>query len=36
MGALIGGIYATAKLDDFEQWIGVINKVDKFTLLDLS
>lgn len=36
MGALIGGIYAAGKLDDFEQWISAINKVDIFTLLDLS
>lgn len=36
MGALIGGIYAVGKLDDFEQWVRAINKVDIFTLLDLS
>ena len=36
IGALIGGIYAAGKLDDFEQWISTINKVDIFTLLDLS
>jgi len=36
MGALIGGIYAAGKLDDFEQWVSAINKVDIFTLLDLS
>ena len=36
MGALVGGIYAAGKLDDFEQWISAINKVDIFTLLDLS
>lgn len=36
MGALIGGIYAAGKLDDFEQWISAINKVDILTLLDLS
>jgi len=36
MGALIGGIYAAGKLDDFEQWVNAINKVDIFTLLDLS
>ena len=34
--ALIGGIYAAGKLDDFEQWVNAINKVDIFTLLDLS
>ena len=36
MGALIGGIYAAGKLDDFEQWVSAINKVDIFTLLDFS
>lgn len=36
MGALIGGIYAAGKLDVFEQWVRDINKVDIFTLLDLS
>ncbi len=30
MGALIGGIYAAGKLDDFEQWVSAINKVDIF------
>ena len=36
MGALIGGVYAAGKLDDFEQWVCAISKVDIFTLLDLS
>jgi NTE family protein len=36
MGALIGGVYAAGKLDVFEQWVRDINKVDIFTLLDLS
>lgn len=36
MGALIGGIYAAGKLDDFEQWVSAINKVDILTLLDIS
>ena len=36
MGALIGGIYAAGKLDEFEQWVSAITKVDIFTLLDLS
>jgi len=36
MGALIGGVYAAGKLDDFEQWVGAITKVDIVTLLDLS
>ncbi len=36
MGALIGGIYAAGKLDEFEQWVSAINKVDIFTLLDIA
>ncbi len=36
MGALIGGIYAAGKLDDFEQWVQAITKVEIVKLLDLS
>ncbi len=36
MGALIGGVYAAGKLDEFEQWVRAIKKVDVLTLLDLS
>ena len=36
MGALIGGIYATGKLDVYEQWACALTKVDIFTLLDFS
>ncbi len=36
MGALIGGIYAIDKLDEFETWIKAITKTDIFSLLDLS
>jgi NTE family protein len=36
MGALIGGVYAAGKLADFEAWIRAINKIDIFTLLDIS
>ncbi|MFV1983121.1 MAG: patatin-like phospholipase family protein [Thiohalomonadales bacterium] len=36
MGALVGGIYATGKLDDFENWVKAITKADIVTLLDLS
>lgn len=36
MGALVGGIYAAGKLDEYEQWVRVLKKVDIFTLLDLS
>lgn len=36
IGALVGGIYAAGKLDDFENWVRAITKVDIATLLDLS
>ncbi len=36
IGALIGGIYAAGKLDEYEQWVCSITKVDIVTLLDLS
>lgn len=36
MGALVGGIYAAGKLDEFEQWVLAITKMEIFTLLDIS
>lgn len=36
IGALIGGIYAAGKLDDFEKWARSITKIDIVSLLDLS
>jgi len=36
VGALIGGIYAAGKLDDFESWVLSLSKVDIVTSLDLS
>jgi len=36
MGALIGGIFAAGKLEDFEHWISAITKMDIVTLLDIS
>jgi NTE family protein len=36
IGALVGGIYAAGKLDEYEQWVRSITKVDIVTLLDLS
>jgi len=36
MGALIGGVYAAGKLDEFEKWVLAIDKFDIITLLDLS
>lgn len=36
IGALIGGIYAAGKLDDFESWVRTVTKSDIVKLLDLS
>ncbi len=36
IGALVGGMYATGKLDDFEAWVRAVTRRDIFTFLDLS
>ena len=36
IGALIGGIYAAGKLDEFEQWVRAIKKADMVNLLDIA
>ncbi|RTE65294.1 serine protease [Amphritea opalescens] len=36
MGALIGGVYAAGKLDEFSNWTQAIRKVDIVTFLDIS
>ena len=36
MGALVGGVYAAGKLEEFERWIRAIDKIDIVKLLDLS
>jgi len=36
MGALIGGIYATGKLDIYENWVRVLRKRDVMRLLDFA
>jgi len=36
MGALVGGIHAIGKLDEFEQWVRAVTKSDMVKLLDLS
>ncbi len=36
IGAVIGGVYAAGKLDEYEQWVRTLTKVDIVTLLDLS
>ncbi len=36
MGALIGGIYAAGKLDEYENWITSLSKKDIFNLVDFT
>ncbi|SEN66395.1 patatin-like phospholipase family protein [Nitrosomonas marina] len=36
MGALVGGIYASGKLSEFEHWIKAVTKMDIISLLDIS
>ena len=36
IGALIGGVYAAGKLDEFEHWVRAITKIDIVALLDMS
>lgn len=36
MGALVGGIYAAGKLDEYEKWVCAIDRVDILSLLDFS
>lgn len=36
MGAVIGGIYAAGKLDDYEKWVCAIDRMDIVSLLDFS
>jgi NTE family protein len=36
MGALIGGVYAAGKLDDYENWLTSLGKMDIFNLVDFT
>jgi NTE family protein len=36
VGALIGGIFAAGKLEEFEHWISAITKIDIVALLDIA
>lgn len=36
MGALVGGIYAIGKLDEYERWVRSVSKGDMLALLDVS
>ena len=33
-GALVGGIYAAGRLDELEQWVRSLTRVELFTLFD--
>ncbi|MBX2848327.1 MAG: patatin-like phospholipase family protein [Acidiferrobacterales bacterium] len=35
-GALIGGVYAAGKLEEFEEWVCAVTKLDMVRLLDIS
>jgi NTE family protein len=36
IGALVGGVHAAGKLEEFEGWVREISKIDIVTLLDIS
>lgn len=36
MGALVGGIYAVGKMEDYKNWIYTLDKLEVFNLLDFT
>lgn len=36
MGAIVGGVYASGKLDEYEEWIRDLGKMDMFNLIDFT
>jgi len=36
MGALVGGVYASGKLDEYESWLCSLSKMDIFNLVDFT
>lgn len=36
MGALVGGVYASGKLDEYESWLTSLSKMDVFNLVDFT
>ena len=36
MGALVGGIYAVGKLQEYKNWMFTLDKIDVFKLIDVS
>ena len=36
MGALVGGVYAAGKLDEYEEWLCALDRMDVFNLVDFT
>ncbi len=36
MGALVGGVYASGKLDEYEEWLCALDRMDVFNLVDFT
>ena len=36
MGAVVGGLYAAGKLDEYEEWMRSLSKFDIFSLVDFN
>ncbi len=36
MGALVGGVYASGKLDEYEEWLCNLDRMDVFNLVDFT
>ncbi len=36
MGALVGGVYAAGKLDEYEEWLCNLDRMDVFNLVDFT
>ena len=36
MGALVGGVYAAGKLDEYEEWLCALDRMDVFSLVDFT
>ena len=36
MGALVGGVYASGKLDEYEEWLCNLDRMDVFSLVDFT
>lgn len=36
MGALVGGMYATGRLEEYKDWVTSLNRIDVFRMMDLT